>query len=277
MDLHLNPYLVDFGPFGIRWYGFFMALSMAIGIYFFVRRGRYVGVDEDTLYNFALLAIVGGIVGARLVYLLTNWHYFVLYPGQILQIYNGGLAIDGAFVGGLAAVLTYAWRRRLPFWALADGLVPGAALGIFLVRIGNIFNGEILGHHAAILGGLRQPAQVYEMVFGLILWVMYWRRERLGLPDGVAFWTFMFWYGVLRFVSEFFRDNPQYLVHYTNHTLGIGMVTLMQWFTPLVLVVSWAGWRWRARVGLRSVGLLAQTGGQGEAQSPAGDVTAQRS
>lgn len=257
MDLHLNPYLVNLGPVGIRWYGFFMAVSMAIGIYYFVRRGRRSGVDEDSLYNFAFLVIVGGIIGARLVYLLTNWHYFVLYPGQILQIYNGGLAIDGAFIGGISAGLWYSYRKHLPFWALCDGLVPGAAMGIFLVRIGNIFNGEILGHPAGILGGMRQPAQVYEMVFGLILWVLFWRQERRQMADGVPFWTFMFWYGILRFISEFFRDNPQYIVHYTNHYLGIGVVTLMQWFTPLVIVLAVLGWRWRARVGAHSL-VLAQ-------------------
>ncbi len=249
MDLYLNPYIVHIGSFGIRWYGFFMAVSMAIGIYYFVRRGLRAGVDEDTLYNLALMVILGGVIGARLVYVLTNWHYFVVNPGQIPQIYNGGLAIDGGFIGGLAFGLYYAARKQLPFWALCDGLVPGAAIGIFLVRIGNIFNGEILGHPAGILGGIRQPAQVYEMIMALGLWFMYWRREKKGLPDGVALWTFMFWYGVFRFGSEFFRDNPQYIIHYTNHYLGIGVVTLMQWFTPLVLGVSLAAWRWRWSVG----------------------------
>ena len=248
MDLYLNPYIVHIGSFGIRWYGFFMAVSMAIGIHYFVRRGLRAGVDEDSLYNMALLAIVGGVIGARLIYVLTNWGYFAAAPGQIVRIWTGGLAIDGALIGGLAFGMWYAYRKAMPFWALIDGMVPGVTTGIFLVRIGNIFNGEILGHPAGILGGLRQPAQIYEMIMGLILWFVYWRQLHRDPADGVPFWTFVLYYSYLRFISEFFRDNPQYLVHYTNHFLGVGLLTLMQLFTPLSVAIAVFGLRWRRAV-----------------------------
>ena len=60
-------------------------------------------------------------------------------------------------------------------------------------------------------------------------------------------------YGILRFISELFRDNPQYLVHYTNHYLGVGMLTLTQIFTPLILGLGIAGLRWRGRVNAHTV------------------------
>ena len=230
-----------------------MAISMAIGIHYFVRRGLRAGVDEDTLYNMALLAILGGVIDARIVYVITNWHYFQINPGQILQIYKGGLAIDGGLIGALSFAMWYAYRKRLPFWSLMDGMIPGTCAGIFLVRIGNIFNGEILGHPAVILGGHRHPAQVYEMVFGLILWVLYWRNLRRDPADGTLFWGFVVGYSILRFISEMFRDNPQYLVHYTNHYLGIGFLTLMQIFTPLSLGLSLWGLWWRKRVDRHTV------------------------
>lgn len=252
MDLGLNPYLFRIGSFGVRWYGLFMVVSMLIGIRYLTRRGDQVGVDPDTTTNMAMAAIVGGIIGARLVYVLTNWGYFAANPTQIVQVQLGGLSIHGAIIGGLAAAMAYSAARRLPFWALADGLVPGAVVGIFLVRIGNIFNGEILGHQAAILGGLRHPAQIYEQIMALILWVVYWRQMRRNPPDGVPFWTFMLWYSVLRFVSELFRDNPHYLIHYTNTYLGIGLLTLEQLFTPLALGLSLLGLAWRRRIGLHT-------------------------
>ncbi len=248
----MNPFLIRIGSFGIRWYGFFMAVSMAVGIHFFVRRGRRLGVDEDTLYNFALLAILGGVIGARLVYVLTNWSYFWHHPGLIVAVWQGGLAIHGALLGGIAFSLWYGYRKALPYWALLDGMVPGACVGIFLVRIGNIFNGEILGHPAGILGGLRQPAQPYEMIMALGLWLIYWRQVRLDRADGVPFFTFALVYSILRFVSEMFRDNPQYLIHYTNHYLGIGFATLEQLFTPLILAFVIWGLRWRVRVARHS-------------------------
>lgn len=226
---------------------------MALGIRFFTRHGVRAGVDEETLFNMALLAILGGVIGARLVYVLTNWGYFAADPGQIMQVQQGGLSIHGALIGGLSAGMWYAARRRLPFWALIDGMVPGVCIGIFLVRIGNIFNGEILGHHASILGGLRHPAQVYEQVFAIILWVIYWRQLRRQPADWVPFWTFIVGYGILRFISELFRDNPQYLVHYTNHYFGFGVLTLTQIFTPLILGLGIAGLRWRDRVNVHAV------------------------
>lgn len=249
----MNPYLIHFGAYGIRWYGFFMAISMAIGIHYFVRRGRAAGTDEDTLYNMALLAILGGVIGARLVYVLTNWGYFAQQPGQIIRIDQGGLAIHGALIGGLAFAMWYAYRKTLPFWALIDGMVPGTVVGVFLVRIGNIFNSEILGHPAGILGGHRHPAQVYEMVFALILWVVFWRQLRRDPADGVPFWTFVIGYSIFRFISEMFRDNPQYLVHYTNGFLGIGFFTLEQLFTPLALLLAILALRWRRAVGLHTI------------------------
>jgi len=230
-----------------------MAVSMAIGIHFLIRRGRQTGVDEDTLYNFALLAILGGVIGARLVYVITNWSYFAQAPGAIIRVDQGGLAIHGALIGGVAFSMWYAQRRALPYWALLDGLVPGVVVGVFLVRIGNIFNGEILGHPAGLLGGVRHPAQVYEMIFALILWVVYWRQLRRDPADGMPFFTFLVLYSILRFVSELFRDNPQYLVHYTNNYLGIGLLTLEQIFTPLVLALALLGLRWRRSVDLHTV------------------------
>ena len=264
---------MHFGSLGIRWYGFFMAVSMALGIYFFVRRGLRSGTDEDTLYNFALLAILGGVIGARLVYVITNWSYFVHHPGLILAVYQGGLAIHGALIGGVSFSLWYAYRRALPYWGLLDGLVPGVTIGIFLVRIGNIFNQEILGHPAVILGGHRQPAQMYEMIFAIILWFIYWRQVEHDAADGVPFFTFMVVYSVLRFISEMFRDNPQYLVHYTNHYLGIGFFTLEQLFTPLLLAISILGYTWRRRVDshVLSHGAAWLDGGEGPEVS-AGDA-----
>ncbi len=269
----MNPYLVHFGSFGIRWYGFFMAVSMGIGIHYFVRRGLRAGVDEDTLYNMALLAILGGVIGARLIYVLTNWSYFAQQPGQIIRVDQGGLAIHGALLGGVSFAMWYAYRRALPFWALIDGMVPGVAVGVFLVRIGNIFNGEILGHPAGILGGLRHPAQAYEMVFAIILWVVYWRQLWRRPADGVPFWTFVILYSILRFVSEMFRDNPHYLIDYTSAYLGIGFLTLEQIFTPLVLGLAIWAYVWRKRVDMHTMDAgpaYLGAGGEGAGEEPSG-------
>lgn len=232
----INPYVFHIGPLGVRWYGLFMAISMAIAILVFVREGRRRGIDEDFLYNLSLLGILGGVIGARLVYVLTNLPYFLQFPAEVVRLDHGGLSIHGALFGGVLTVWWYASRRRVPASPLLDWTVPGVAVGIMLVRIGNIFNREILGHPAGILGGARHPAQLYGSAIGLVVLLVYLYQSRREMPDGYRFWTFLLVYSVLRGgVEETFRDNPLYVVHYVQPYLGIGFMTMTQWATIVLI------------------------------------------
>ena len=80
MLLNMDPVIVEIGPFAIRWYGVLMALSIALGFYYFRRDAMKLGYDEDFLYNVVLLAVIGGIIGARAVYVATNWPAYAGSP-----------------------------------------------------------------------------------------------------------------------------------------------------------------------------------------------------
>ncbi len=264
----INPYIFHIGSFGVRWYGFFMAVSMAIGIWYMVKR-LAPKLSEDYVYNIALVAIVCGIIGARLVFVFTNPGYYIHYPWQIPEVYLGGLSIHGALGGGILGVLWYSRRVKKPFWPVMDATVYGICWGIMLVRIGNIFNQEILGHHSAFWFG-RQPAQIYEMIMGAILLYSFLRNSRKepAPPDGFFFWNFFLWYTVMRFCTEAFRANPTYIIHYVNHTYGIGFVTLTQWFSPLLFAIAYFARRWRLQVNEHALTALAADG-PGLAEVPA--------
>jgi phosphatidylglycerol:prolipoprotein diacylglycerol transferase len=275
----INPYIFHIGSFGVRWYGFFMAVSMAIGIWWLVKR-LAPAVGEDFIYNLALVAIVSGVVGARLVFVFTNPGYFLHNPGQIPAVYLGGLSIHGALGGGVLGVWWYCRRCGKPLWPVLDATVYGIAWGIILVRIGNIFNQEILGRPSAFWFG-RHPTQIYEMIMGAILLYTYVRLLRRDLPDGYLFWNFFLWYTVLRFITEAFRDNPLYLIHYVNGTYGFGFVTLTQWFSPLLFAIAYFARRWRLQVNEHALAALpppaaaapAAPDGDGEEPAePSGDV-----
>ncbi len=251
----INPYIVHIGSFGIRWYGFFMAVSMAIGIWYMVRR-LSAQLGEDFVYNLALVAIVCGVVGARLVFVFTNPVYYIHFPVQIFEVYLGGLSIHGALGGGVLGAWWYCRRNKKPLWPVLDATVYGICWGIMLVRIGNIFNQEILGHHSAFWFG-RQPAQIYEMIMGAILLYSFLRNSRTNPADGFLFWNFFLWYTVMRFITEAFRANPTYLIHYVNHTYGFGFVTLTQWFSPLLFAIAYFARQWRLRVNQHALADLA--------------------
>ena len=245
MDLPwLNPYAFHLGPIGVHWYGILMVAGMLVGIYYMAKNGAKYGLDGEFITNAALWAILGGVIGARLFFVIFNEpQWFWQDPGQIFRIWQGGLTSYGGFLGGLLAGWWYVRSRGVSVSLLADLAVPGLAVGYMLVRVGNIFNHEVLGRHAAMLpGDIRWPAQLVGVAIGLIMLVRHnlvAKRVSPARHPGYLFWSFMFWYSVLRgLVEESVRDNPLYLVHYVNSYLGVGVATMEQLFTPLILAFT---------------------------------------
>ncbi|MDA8344417.1 MAG: prolipoprotein diacylglyceryl transferase [Thermaerobacter sp.] len=237
----LSPYIIHFGgSFGLRWYGLFMALSMLYGAYYIVRHGIARGLSENALTSVAIWSIIGGVVGARLVFVFANDPGWIVNdPLQVFRIWQGGLAWDGGLLGGLSLGYITARRNKLPFQALLDLAVPGLSFGYILVRIGNIFNHEVLGRFTEM--GFRWPAQLIGSAIGaFLLWrFFYIARKYKSLPDGYQFWTFNLWYQVFRaLIEESVRQNPLYVIHYVNHYLGIGFITIEQWFSPLIFAIA---------------------------------------
>lgn len=241
MDLNLDPFIIRFGEFGIRWYGFFMALSMLVGLQYLVRRGTRLGFHEDTLYNLAFIVLFFGIIGARVVYVVTSPAAYLVDPAEIVRIDHGGLSWHGGLAGGLLSGWVYLRKRAVTdFMRLADLMVPGLALGYVLVRIGNIFNGEVLGLPASLLPFERHPAQLYGSAIGLILLLLYFRQLRSNPPPGYLFGSFFFYYSLLRgLVEETFRANPHFLIDVISPEWGYGFATLTQLFTPVFVVLGY--------------------------------------
>jgi phosphatidylglycerol:prolipoprotein diacylglycerol transferase len=238
--LDLDPVLFRIGPIPIRWYGVMMALSILIGFYYLVKNGRDLGLDEDFLSNLALLAVIGGIIGARVVYVLTNLSYYSLYPVDAFKIYEGGLSYHGAILGGILVGKWYLDRRYISWEAVADLVVPGLTVGYILVRIANIFNQEILGRVATELPFVRHPTQIYGSLIGVALLLLHNYLARRNSPPGYLFWAFIFHYSLLRgVIEETFRENPLYLWGHVNQMWGFGFFTLTQLITPLLLLISW--------------------------------------
>ena len=246
--LDLDPVIVEIGPFAIRWYGVLMALSIALGFYYFRRDAMKLGYDEDFLYNVVLLAVIGGIIGARAVYVATNWPAYAGSPLAIIRIDQGGLSFHGGVLGGVLLGGWYVRRRGYSFDELSDLVVPGLAIGIMLVRIANLINGEVLGRPVAFGWLERQPAQLVGSAVGLVILLIHNRLARRRPPAGYLFASFVFYYSLLRgIVEETVRDNPLYAWGYVNETWGVGFFTLTHLMTPAFVALGW----WMRRRALR--------------------------
>lgn len=235
----IDPIIFELGPFAIRWYGLLMATAVGLGFYYIRRDGVKLGFDEDTLYNTVFLMVLGGVIGARTVYVLTNWAAYADRPIDMIRIDQGGLSIHGAIIVGVVVAALYLRRKRYSAPVFLDLGVPGVAIGIFLVRIANLINGEVLGRVNDIWF-YRHPAQLIGSAIGLILLIIHNHLAKRRPPAGYLFWSFVLYYSLFRgIIEETVRDNPLYAWGYISDTWGIGFFTLTHLITPFLVGLGW--------------------------------------
>jgi phosphatidylglycerol:prolipoprotein diacylglycerol transferase len=216
---------IQFGPLTLRWYGLLMAGAMAIGLWLAQRDARRRGLDAERLLKAAELALLGGLVGARLYYVLFNLDYYVQIPTKIFAVWEGGLAIHGGVLGGIIVGGGYAWLRRLPVLTYLDIAAPSLALGQAIGRWGNFFNEEAFGGPTSLPWKLYispsqrpieyaqaeffHPTFLYESlwdlsVFCVLVWVL---RRRVEHAPGALFLGYLGLYSLGRFFTEALRTD----------------------------------------------------------------------
>lgn len=222
IEIGLDPVIIQIGHFGIRWYNLGIMAGLAAGIALTLREGRRKGISGDEIWGLALWGVIGGLIGARLFHVIDNLGAYLANPGAILAFQEGGLSIFGAIVGGLLAALFQARRRRWPFLLLMDTAAPGLILGQAIGRIGCIVNGDALGPPtdlpwglvytnpgamAPTLGVPYLPAQVYEMVWDLAIFVFLWVARKRIRKEGLLFVSYLLLYALNKFIVSFWREN----------------------------------------------------------------------
>jgi len=137
--------MFDLGFVQIRWYGFLIALAVILGTLLAQRLAKRRQLDPDLLLDLVTWLILGAIPAARLYYVAFSWDKFRSQPWHILAIWEGGIAIHGAIIGGTIAAILFARKHQVSFWQLADLVAPSLILGQAIGRWGNFFNSEAFG------------------------------------------------------------------------------------------------------------------------------------
>ena len=280
----MDPIMLQVGPLALRWYGFFIALGVLIGTLWATRLAERRGLDPEKLLDMAVWLVITGIIGARLVYVLTSPSAFFGPNGNplsALYIWQGGISIHGGILGVVFATWIYSRIHNLNMWSYLDVMSPVAGLGIIGGRLGNIMNGtdtagrltdwpigfnwpepgtETFGAFGRFVFGdnlwaYPPPAclapfstgetctihftQMYGVVIGVLLtFITVWALRRSRTP-GFAFWQMILWYSVLRSViEEPFRDNPLYWQVYLNNEGGVGLFTLTQIVSVVLVLIA---------------------------------------
>lgn len=233
----------EIGGFAVYWYGLLLATGILAGLWTASRRGLRDGLAPESLLDLAPWLIIGAVVGARLLFVVTYWdEQFAGKPFvDVFNIRKGGLVFHGGLVGGVISCAIYLRWKRLPVWKVADAMAPSIALGQAIGRIGCLMFGCCYGracdlpwaihfpedHYTA--GAGVHPTQIYESVldFGLYLALAWlYRRKRFS---GQIFAAYLIAYAFVRSFVEFFRgDYPTYyLGGWATPAHGVSLILLV--------------------------------------------------
>ena len=242
-EIAINPVMISWGPFSIYWYGFFIVgailLSFSLAKRRIEKKKLDFGITLDNIYDFIIGAVFVSILSARLYYVLFNLEYYLANPSEILQIWNGGLAIYGGIIGAIIYTLIFCRRKGIVFYNLADLAAPYLALSQSIGRWGNFVNQEAYGFATnvpwkmgifdATLGDYIyvHPTFFYESICNFILFFILSKISKNRRFRGQVFFSYMIGYGIIRSMVEGLRTDSLMLGNFrVSQILGLIFVIL---------------------------------------------------
>ena len=200
-------------------YGLLIACAIALSVFLCTKEEKRLSLPEDFSVDLALRAVPAAVVGARLYYVAFQWPLYASDPVRILWIWEGGVAIYGAIIGGVVAGWFFARKRKVPFGTLADLVAPVLILSQAIGRWGNFFNGEAYGYPvenpalqffpmAVRIGEVWHYATFfYESAWDFCGFLLLWRLRKKPWPMGSLGLLYLTWYGAGRTVIEAMRSD----------------------------------------------------------------------
>jgi phosphatidylglycerol:prolipoprotein diacylglycerol transferase len=221
----LSPFVFRiYGDIGLRWYGLAYLLGFLLG-YVWLRRAAatqsVAGLTKEKVDALIWYVVVGVFAGGRLGFVAQSPGQLLRDPLFPLKLWEGGMAFFGGLIGVVIALLVFTRRHQVKFWSIADVLTVPAALGLGLGRIANFINAELWGKPTGANWGViypkvdelpRHPSELYESASHFLLaLVLYLAANRLPVGSRRASGVFLVGYGVLRFLTDFYRDEPAFV------------------------------------------------------------------
>jgi phosphatidylglycerol---prolipoprotein diacylglyceryl transferase len=255
------PNSINIGPLTIHFYALAIIAGILAGLWLLTRRARNRGLDTVIIDDGFFWALIPGLIGARLYHVLTpspasqfNTAYYMANPLQIFAVWNGGLGIYGAIIGGLAGISIYAIRRKQPLLLWLDLIVPSMALGQAVGRWGNFFNQELYG--APVSWGIyidpvhRLPGYVdFERFHPLFLYESLWclitaillavvhHRLRDRLRNGDVFLLYIMSYATIRFLLDFLRLDSHRLASVSASLTTAQIISLVAFIVAGAIIL----------------------------------------
>ncbi|WP_119342677.1 prolipoprotein diacylglyceryl transferase [Facilibium subflavum] len=219
----IDPVAFSIGPVKVHWYGIMYLIGFASAWALSLRRCKkpYSPINStqvsDVIFYAALGVIIGGRVGYMLFYDFKN---FITHPWIIFQVWDGGMSFHGGLIGVVIAIMLFCRKHKRNVFDVLDFLAPMVPIGLGAGRLGNFINGELWGRVTDSPIGMvfptggplpRYPSQLLELFLeGICLFIILWVLSKKQRPRLFISAQFLLWYGIFRFIAEFFRQpDPQ--------------------------------------------------------------------
>ncbi|NSL51837.1 prolipoprotein diacylglyceryl transferase [Calidifontibacillus erzurumensis] len=247
----LDRVFLEIGPLTIYWYGVIIAVGAMLGLWLAQRESVRRGLPKETFLDLVLYAIPIAILSARAYYVIFQWDYYSQNPGDIIKIWEGGLAIHGGLIGAILTGYVYARKRHLSFWKLADIAAPSIILGQAIGRWGNFMNQEAHGGPVTreflenlhlpkfiidqmyIDGVYYHPTFLYESLWNLTGFFVLLALRKVNLKRGEIFLSYCVWYSIGRFFIEGLRTDSLMLTENLRMAQFISIVLI------IAAIITW--------------------------------------
>jgi len=216
----MHRIIFQIGPFTLYAYGLMIAIGFLLGTVLILRDAKKSTLSQNDVFDCMIALLVGGLIGGRLLFVLINWDFYSEHLLRIVMLHEGGLAVQGAIAAGTISLIAAVKIKRISFWKMADIIVPYAALGQSIGRIGCFLNGCCCGKViengiGVVFPGetfMRMPTQVY-LSFGLLMLFI----VLIGLKDrphseGSIFAWYLILYSGFRFGMDLLRGDNLVMV-----------------------------------------------------------------
>lgn len=235
----MKPVIFEILGIKIYGYGLMIAIGILVALSILFRLARDNGYDEDKIFNMALIAIFSGMIGGKLLFIITELKNVINNP-LILKNFGTGFVIYGAIMGGAIGVYLYCRRQKWDTLKILDIVVPGVALAQGFGRIGCFLAGCCYGAPTSLPWGITfhdspfavngvslHPTQIFSSVFDFTLGIfLLWSLKKYKKP-GKTFSLYVILYSIGRFLVEFLRNDPRGSVGILSTSQFIAIFTLI--------------------------------------------------
>jgi phosphatidylglycerol:prolipoprotein diacylglycerol transferase len=250
-------------------YGLLVSIGVLVGLWISVRNSQKQGINPEDAWNLGILVVLFGILGAKILYIVVDWSFYMSHPGDIFSFstLQAGGVFSGGLIGAFAAAFYYIHKHGMPALATCDAFAPGLALGHSIGRLGCFAAGCCWGKPTSHFWGVTftnplaqqwvgtplnvalEPTQLFESAIELAIFVtLTWMFARKKF-DGQIVGAYFFLYGFARYFLEFIRDDPG------RGSMFGGIMTGTQFISLLLVIVG--GFLWWLRPAPKAIPVSA--------------------